>query len=489
MSIEKRRSTSARQHRLLLALAAIAILSAWACAVNPATGRKQISLIGERDEIEMGRTEDQRIVATLGLYGGSAMQDYVQDIGRRLAAGSERPDLPWTFRVVDDPSVNAFALPGGYIYVTRGIMAHLNSEAELAAVLGHEIGHVTARHSVNQMSKAQLAGLGLTIGTAVSEDLREFGGMAETGLGLLFLKYSRDDERQADGLGLRYLTRARYDPRPTVDVFGMLDSLGQSAGGARTPAWLSTHPAPANRQADIRQRIAALNQDFSGFDVRQADYYRQIDGMAYGPDPREGFFRGTLFLHPELRFQLSFPRDYRTTNQKSSVFGVSPQQDAVVELTLAAGSSPEVALSEFSGQQGVQAGSPWVSRVNGMPAASRYFSATVEARALAGVVAFVSYGGTVYRLLGYAPSASWPAREVEIQNSLGTFDRLADSSALNVQPMRIDIVDLSRSVSLGGFARTYDAAVDVRTLAVINHVVPDATLEAGSYKVVVEQTG
>ncbi len=245
----------------LIALLGLAIAGAGACALNPATGKQQISLIGEQQEIELGRNEDQRIVESLGLYGGSTMQSYIQELGKKLAATSERPDLPWTFRVVDDPSVNAFALPGGFIYVTRGIMAHLNSEAELAAVLGHEIGHVTARHSVNQMSKSQLASLGLGLGSAISPDFAAFGGLAESGLGLLFLKYSRDDERQADDLGLRYVLRTHYDPRPMADVFGMLDSVSQASEGGRTPAWLATHPAPANRKQAIEEKIAALKED------------------------------------------------------------------------------------------------------------------------------------------------------------------------------------------------------------------------------------
>jgi predicted Zn-dependent protease len=490
MSVDTKRTATRWKPRVFLALAGVAALGAWACAINPATGKKQISLIGERDEIAMGRAEDERIVATLGLYGGTELQSYVQRIGQRLAADSERPDLPWTFRVVDDASVNAFALPGGYIYVTRGIMAHLNSEAQLAAVLGHEIGHVTARHSVNQMSKAQLATLGLGIGSVLSEDVREFGDLAQVGLGLLFLKYSRDDERQADELGLRYVVNSNYDPRPMADVFGMLDRLGESTTGGRTPAWLSTHPAPASRQADIQKRIAALSQDFSGHGTEQAAYYRQIDGMVYGPNPREGFFRDTLFLHPDLRFQMDFPHGYQTVNEKTSVIGVSPQQDAVIELTLAPGNSPDAALSAFAKQQGVQLGSEWASRINGMPAASRHFTVVVEGRSVRGVVAFVSYVGKVYRLLGYTPGGSWAARDSEIQKSLASFDRLKDPSALDVQPMRLDIVDLHRTVSLSGFAKTYGAVVDVSTLALINNVGPDATLQAGHpYKVVVEATG
>lgn len=204
----------------------------------------------------MGREADPQIVASMGLVQDDELQAYVDRVGRSLAAVSERPDLPWTFRVVDDPVVNAFALPGGYIYVTRGILAQFQSEAELASVLGHEIGHVTARHSVNQMSKQQLMGLGLGIGMVLAPEMQSLGDLAQTGLGLLFLKYSRDDERQADALGLRYMDRKGYDPSQMAPVFRMLEAVSASDGGERVPGWLSTHPDPGAR-ADITERQVA----------------------------------------------------------------------------------------------------------------------------------------------------------------------------------------------------------------------------------------
>src|SRR5438093_2557951 len=144
--------------------------AALACATNPATGARQIMLVSESQEIAMGRDYDKQVAASIGLYADTALQRWIQQFGTRLAATSERPKLPWTFRVVDDPVVNAFALPGGYIYVTRGILAHLNSEAELAGVVGHEIGHVTARHPASQTSKQQLAPLGLAVASIASPD-------------------------------------------------------------------------------------------------------------------------------------------------------------------------------------------------------------------------------------------------------------------------------------------------------------------------------
>src|SRR5207249_7583393 len=176
---------------ILIMLAAVA-----ACAVNPATGSRQLMLISESQEIAMGRDYDKQVAASIGLYADSGLQRYIQQFGARLAATSERPNLPWSFHVVDDPVVNAFALPGGFIYVTRGILAHLNSEAELAGVVGHEIGHVTARHTASRITKQQLAQVGLVVGSIASPQLERYAGLASSALNVLFLKYSRDDESQ-----------------------------------------------------------------------------------------------------------------------------------------------------------------------------------------------------------------------------------------------------------------------------------------------------
>src|SRR5690242_9775926 len=285
----------------------LAGLAVGSCAVNPATGANQLMLVSEPQEIQMGQQYDSQVVATVGVYPDPVWQRYIQQFGARLAATSERPNLPWTFRVVDDPAVNAFALPGGFVYVTRGLLAHLTNEAELASVVGHEIGHVTARHTAAEMSKQELIGLGLAAGSMVSSQVAKYAGTANQALGILYLKFSRDDESQADELGLRYMRRANFDPRQMPEVFRMLDRLDAAGGGGRLPTWLATHPSPANRVAAISSQIAALPQDFSGTSVNRDAYVHLLDGLVFGTNPRQGYFTGSQFFHPDLRFRLTFP--------------------------------------------------------------------------------------------------------------------------------------------------------------------------------------
>src|SRR5580765_7861656 len=207
----KRVSTA--RHWLAMGAAAVLAWAAAGCAINPATGKKEFTLVTPAQEAALGREGYTAAIAEYGQYDDAAVSAYVDSVGRRVAAASEEPALPWRFTVLDDPVVNAFAMPGGYIYVTRGLLAHMQSEAQLAGVLGHEIGHVTARHSAKQITQQELAGVGLGLVSAVSPTFRRYSSTAEQALGLLMLKYSRDDETQADELGVRYASLSGYDPR------------------------------------------------------------------------------------------------------------------------------------------------------------------------------------------------------------------------------------------------------------------------------------
>jgi predicted Zn-dependent protease len=455
-------------------------LVAGGCAMNPATGKNQLMLVSEDQEIAMGRQADTAVIATIGLYPDAAWQTYIQQFGARIAATTERPNLPWTFRVVDDPAVNAFALPGGFVYVTRGLLTHLTSEAELASVVGHEIGHVTARHTAAEMSKQQLFGLGLAAGSIASSEVAKYAGTASQALGILYLKFSRDDESQADELGLRYMRRANYDPRQMPEVFRMLDRLTTAEGGARLPTWLATHPSPANRVAAITAQIAALPQDFSGTSVNRDAYERRLEGLVFGLNPRQGYFVGSQFSHPDLRFRMTFPDGWATNNGAQAVVAVSPQGDAAIELSQAQEQSADAAARSFLSQQGITSGSSArVSLSGGLPGVSTPFTAATADGTLRGTVLFVEYGGAVYRLIGYSVDARWATYQTAAVRTLQSFQQLTDPAALNAQPQRVTIVPIGQRTTIAALLQQRPSPVSGATLALINQVDLQASLEPG----------
>jgi predicted Zn-dependent protease len=468
---------------VVLAVTAVSFVL-FSCATNPVSGKRELALVSEGQEIELGKQADRDVIASVGLYPDERWQRYVQGLGTAIAAHSERPNLPWTFRVVDDPAVNAFAIPGGFVYVTRGILAHLNSEAELVAVLGHEIGHVTARHSVSQMSKAQLAQLGLGVALILSPDARPYGDLAAQGLGLLFLKFGRADESEADRLGLGYMLERGYDPREMEHVFETLDRVSRSAGSGRLPQWASSHPDPENRRSWARGAATAAltGKDPASLNVQRAAYVKRLDGLAFGEDPREGFFDGpdaAVFHHPELAFRLEFPRGWKTSNQKTAVGAVSPAQDAKLVLQVAEGSA-RAAAERFFAQAGVTADTPWKREIHGFPTVSYTFRATTEQGEVRGLVAWIESSGRVYQFLGFTSAARWSARADEIFASVSSFERERDAKVLAVEPKRLKIEELDRARTLGEFSRQYPSAVSLETLALINNLQATSAIPAGA---------
>ncbi len=463
-------------YRRLICVTTCCLLIATGCSVNPATGKRQITLISEQQEIALGLQEKENALAQYGQYPDDELQSYVSDLGHKLAATSERPDLPWSFTVVDDPVVNAFALPGGQIFVTRGILSHFNSEAELASVLGHEIGHVTGRHSVEQMSKAQLANLGLGVAMIASEDIQPYAGIAAQGLQLMFLKFSRDDESESDELGLRYMTRAGYDPNEMPKMFITLDRVSASQGGGRIPAWASTHPDPENREQRTYQRIERLPPDKQSGTVDRDGYLRRLDGMVFGENPREGYFVDTRFYHPELKFQLVFPDGWQTMNTRQFVAAVSPQQDAIVQLTLAReGTSAEAARSFFS-NQGIEQGSRWRGNFYNFRTVPTEERPTV----VRGLIGFLDHDGRVYQLVSYTQEEKWTDYQSPMQDSLVSFAGITDRRYLEVDPKRLELVELPEDMTITQFNSRHPSTIDTKALAIVNGVEPDTVLERGT---------
>jgi predicted Zn-dependent protease len=459
-----------------LVLAGALALVPSGCARNPVTGKNELSLVSESQEIEMGKQSAQQVAQTIGYYEDPQVQDYVSQIGMKIAKASERPNLPWEFHVVNDASVNAFALPGGFIYVTRGLMTAINDEAELATVVGHEIGHVTNRHSVQQISKAQVAQLGLGLGSVLSSDIARVAGLASQGLSVLFLKYSRDAENQADMAGFRYALNQNYDVREMTKVFETLDRESNLAGGGRLPEWLATHPNPGTRIQNIEKMLDTVSKPLSNATVNREGYLQRIANMTYGEDPRQGFFEGSTFYHPDLRFQITFPQGWKTQNGVDAVVAMSPEQDAIIQLSLAGKTPPREAAQQFLSQEGIQAGNTSSSSVNGLPAASGYFTAQTEQGAIQGLVTFVSYNGNTFGLLGYTPQGKLATYDQVFRQTIGSFGELRNSAALNVKPAKVELVKLPREMTLEQFNQQYPSSISLDELAIINEIETPTTL-------------
>ncbi|HLB53716.1 MAG TPA: M48 family metalloprotease [Gemmatimonadales bacterium] len=451
------------------------------CATNPATGQREVSLVSESQEIALGEQTATAARAAIGVYPDSGLQRYVRGVGMRLSGITERASLPWNFEVVDDPEVNAFAAPGGKIFVTRGILNFLGSEAELAGVLGHEAGHVTARHTARQITRQQLFGIGLIAGAIFSTSVAQNIGAIQQGLGLLFLSYSRGDETQADELGFRYVRRLNYDPREMAETFGTLDRISTLAGGGRVPTWASTHPDPGDRATKATQRAAAVPPDSLQRSVVSRDaYLRQIEGIVFGVNPRQGYFEASRFFHPDLRFRMDFPSGWKTQNQAQAVSAISGGNDAIVQLSLGGSQSPDALIQEFVRQEGVRTGSVQRTTVNGLTAATAEFQAQDnQGNQLAGRVLYLSYGSTTYQLLGYTLAARYGGYSGAFLNSMQSFSQLTDPVVLNKQPVHLRLVRLSRAMTIEEFHRQYPSPVRVEIIAAINGVSAGQTLPVG----------
>jgi predicted Zn-dependent protease len=379
--------------------------------------------------------------------------------------------------VLDDPTVNAFALPGGPIYFTRGILTHMNSEAELASVMGHEIGHVTARHSVQQLSKAQIAQVGLGVGALLRPDLAGVAQAAGSGLQLLFLKFGRDAERQSDELGFKYMTAQGWDPKEMPKMFATLERVSETGGGGRMPGFLSTHPDPGDREKVAAQRASTVAKP--GLKVGREEFLAIVNGMPYGDDPRQGFFKGNTFMHPNLKFKLDFPEGWKTQNQASAVVAVSPKQDALVQLGVAGKDPPEVAAKKFLSQKGIQAQPASAALAQGVPANASYFQAETEKGAIGGLVAFFAHGGVTFGLLSYTGAQQLSGYDPTFKKVLASFGPLTDPAALAVTAPKIELVKVPRDMSLAEFSSQFPSSAPIEQVALVNGMGKDGRFTAG----------
>ncbi len=430
------------------------------CARNPVTGKKQVALISEKQEIAMGQEADPQIVAEFGLYPDSLLQQFINEKGNQMAAISHRPGLKWTFRILDSDVINAFAVPGGYVYFTRGILAHLNNEAQFAGVLGHEIGHVTARHSVQQQTKQILGQVGLIAAVVIKPELINFADAAGTGLQLLMLKNSREAEKESDRLGVEYSSKVGYDAREMAKFFQTLErEMNKQSGGQRLPDFLSTHPNPGDRFVTVTKLANEWQKTNNKTDltINRNEFLRKIQGIVYGEDPRQGYRENYVFYHPELKFQFTTPAGWNYQNSPTKVVLAPQDGKALMMLSLGKGNTPRDAAQAFVQNAKLQVSDARDVSINGLPAfvingvQLQQDQSGRQVPAIQAIVYFIQYNGLIYQLTGASSPADFNQYVQLFNGHFTSFKQLTDPARINVKPERISLVTSDKPQTLQQF--------------------------------------
>jgi predicted Zn-dependent protease len=451
--------------QLILIWLSASLLISNSCAVNPVTGKKQIVLMSESQEIAMGAAADPEIVAQYGRYEDKILQDFITQKGNEMAAISHRPDLKYEFKIVDSEVLNAFAVPGGYVYFTRGIMAHFNNEAEFAGVLGHEIGHITARHSVSQQSKAILGQVGLIGSMILVPQVAEFAEPLSEGLGLLFLKFGRDAERQSDELGVEYSSKIGYDAKEMAGFFNTLERQSSGSESAELPDFLSTHPNPGDRNIAVSKLSDEWKKKLNLIDpkVSRESYLKKIEGLIYGEDPKQGFLENDLFYHPVLKFQLNTPKGWNYQNKPQELEFAPKDGKAILMMTLIPGKSLEEAASNVVEKNNLQVLESNQITVNGLNALSILADVKVEqkkqqqqAPTVRTLSYLIQYNDNIYHILGASSVTDFNSYSENFLQTMKNFKELKDASKLNKQPERIRIKPVKQSGTLKQALNSYN---------------------------------
>ena len=474
----------ARSPIQLILLVLISLLIS-TCSVNPVTGKKEVMFMSEAQEIALGKQSDPSIVAMYGLFENDQLQKFINEKGTEMAKISHRPNLPYEFKILDSPVVNAFAVPGGFIYFTRGILAHFNNEAEFAGVLGHEIGHVTARHSAKQQTKATIAQILFIGGLVVSPAFRNFANEAQQGMQLLFLKYSRDNESQSDELGVEYSTKIGYDAHHMANFFNTLNQMRVGTEAETLPTFLSTHPDPYDRY----QKVGALADkaqkdiDASKLVVNRDRYLRMIDGMIYGEDPKQGYVENNYFYHPELRFKFPIPDGWKTVNTPSQVQMAPADGSSLMMLTLTQANSLTAAADSTLSQYKLQMVERKNLKLHGMPIVAQVSDQTNEqtGQKIRILSYFISYKDLIFTFHGLSELANFDGNVQFFNLTMRNFTILTDAAKINKKPHRLAIKTAKRNATLQSLLKDYRIADDdLKEHAVINGIALDQSVTKGS---------
>ena len=470
-----------------LRMSILLALMAWiaACATNPVTGRRELSFMSEAQEISIANESESQIKEEMGVYNDPELQRYVSEIGWRMAKISERSHLPWRFTVVDVPAVNAFAVPGGAIYVTRGIMPFLDNEAELAGVIGHEIGHVTARHSAQQYTR-QILGQGGLIGLGIFVPAaRPFGDLSAQALGVLFLRYGRDDELQADQLGAGYEAKLGWDPAGVPAFLSTLGRLDEAAGDRRgVPNRLSTHPDPLSRVNDIQPTVQQLKAAGGSFSTNREAFVQRIDGIVYGDNPEQGIARGSAFLHPVLRFRIDFPERWEIANSPQQVVAKAPGADVFMILQLVEqprGRDIQEIAQNSMNSAGFRSVRGERTTINGLDAFVGLYQGQIQDMGqVTARAAHIAYNGKVYVVAGLVQADAFQHADGAFLASIRSFRSMSAAEAENIRPNRVDLYVVRAGDSWQSIAERSGGVISAATLAVMNKSTPGSTPQPGS---------
>ncbi len=462
-----------RRYIQWIAMVSALLLAAWliACAINPVTGKRELMLLSENDELALGQQTDQEVVQTYGLYEDSRLNAYVSDIGQRMGKLTHRPNLPYQFKVLDTPVINAFAVPGGYVYLTRGILAYLNDEAELAGVIGHELGHVAARHTAQQYSKQQLAQIGLGVGMIFSEDFRRYAGLAQFGVSMLFLKFSRDNERQADDLGVEYSSKMAYDANRMASFFGTLERLSPENASSGLPEWFSTHPNPVDRLGAVKRGTQAWQAKMPGttFVAKRQEYLSSVNGIIFGEDPRQGYVDGNTFYHPALKFSFTVPAQWKLNNTPAQVQMLAPKEDAALLFSLQSAATAQEVARKFVTESSAAVRRSDAITVNGMTAQRLLTEVVTESDTMAVLSFFIQKDKDVYIFHGVSAPAAQAGYSSAFSGSVGQFRPLTDPKRINVTPKHLQVVPAKTATTLSAQLIAQGvASADLETYAIMN---------------------
>ena len=479
---------------VLLVLVAAVFFAGCVVQRSPITGQKRAYGYSWAEEIKIGQESDPQIVAQFGLYDDERLAAYVTRIGEAVLAESHlrRPDAapeyrntPFTFRVLDSPVVNAFALPGGYIYVTRGLLSHLNNEAQLAVVLGHEVTHVAARHASQRAATQQFGMIGLIgaaiggqaiLGGSAGENILDLGS---TAAGLLFLQYGRDDERESDRNGVDYAARVGYKPGEASAFFTSLKRISAQSGGG-IPSFLSSHPDPGEREQTMLELSARWEQQGATM-VEQDAYYSMLGDLTLGEDPRQGFVENGVFYHPDMAFSFPVPPGYHVVNQPTQVGMVEPNENAILIFSIADdATSARDGADKLAAEEGIEAVESGAATVSGNPAHYVLADAQTDNGEVRLLSYYIEYGGRVFTFLGFANKASFSTYRTVLERSMRGFDRVTEQRILNVQPAHLRIVTTNRSGAFRSFLpKNMPEQFTPESLAILNQVELDTQIERG----------